>query len=112
MALNPDKITYLDFKMQSGTEVSAEVTVVDDRVTFSKDKTSSKVSKRSAKSSAMENFYFDEEAEESSSASRNDEVVMIDGYESSTNITSIEYKIDIPYSIPSDGKDYMSKSKK
>lgn len=113
VALNPDKITYLDFKMQSGTEVVAEVNAVEDRVTFSKDQTSSKVSKkrRSAKSFAMENFYFDEEAEESSSDTRNDEVVMIDGYESSTNITSIEYKIDIPYSIPSDGKDYSVKIK-
>lgn len=44
--------------------------------------------------------------------SRSDEVVYFtDGYESSTNITSLEYKIDIPYSIPSDGKDYNVKIK-
>jgi uncharacterized protein (TIGR02231 family) len=30
---------------------------------------------------------------------------------SNTNITSLEYKIDIPYSIPSDGKDYNVKIK-
>jgi uncharacterized protein (TIGR02231 family) len=43
---------------------------------------------------------------------RSDEVVyFIDGYEPKTNITSLEYKIDIPYSIPSDGKDYSVKIK-
>jgi len=34
------------------------------------------------------------------------EVIFIGGYESNTNITSLEYKIDVPYSIPSDGNEY------
>lgn len=44
--------------------------------------------------------------------SRSDqEAYFVDGYEAKANITSLEYKIDIPYSVPSDGKDYTVKIK-
>ena len=38
-------------------------------------------------------------------------VEIISGFESSMNVTSLEYKIDIPYSIPSSGKNYTVKIK-
>lgn len=39
------------------------------------------------------------------------EGIVMEGYSSNTNVTSLQYKIDIPYSIPSDGKDYTVKIK-
>lgn len=39
------------------------------------------------------------------------EAYFIEGYEATENITSLEYEIDIPYTIPSDGKDYTVKIK-
>lgn len=38
-------------------------------------------------------------------------VELISGIESSMNVTSLEYKIDIPYSIPTSGKNYTVKIK-
>ena len=58
-----------------------------------------------------EYYYVDGIKVRGSSSLPKSQVVIIDGYATETNITSLEYKIDIPYSISSDGEDYTVKIK-
>lgn len=112
VVLNADKITFLNFDIQASAISLDEVQVVDYKVPLiSKDKIFSGVTVTSEEIQRMP-------ARSASSVgstvrgTRSEEVVyFVDGYEPSTNITSLEYKIDIPYSIPSDGKDYVVKIK-
>ena len=138
VVLNADKITFQDFKIQPSTMLLQEVQIVEYKVPLiDKDNivsggtiTSEEINKmpgRSANSIAStvggvysmdgntgsirgsrseESIYYVDGIKV-----RNDEDFTIDGYETNTNITSLEYRIDIPYSIPSDGKDYIVKIK-
>ena len=126
--LNTDKITFQDFKIQPSAVLLQEVQVVNYKVPLiDKDKTYSggtvtaeeisKMPGRSANSVAStvggvrgsrsdNDVYFVDGVK-----ILDNEDIFIDGYNANTNITSLEYKIDIPYSIPSDGNDYNVKIK-
>lgn len=112
VVLNADKITFQDFKIQPSTMLLQEVQIVEYKVPLIGDDeafsggtvTSEEISKMSGRSA-------NSTATTVRGARSADVVYFIDGYESNTNITSLEYKIDIPYSIPSDGKDYIVKIK-
>jgi hypothetical protein len=115
LILNAGKITFQDFEIQPSTQSLEEIQVVEYKVPLiDKDNTISggtvtaedisKMPRRSANSLASNVGGV--------RGSRSDEVIyFVDGYETNTNITSLEYKINIPYSIPSDGKDYIVKIK-
>jgi len=112
IVLNADKITFQDFKIQPSTMLLQEVQIVEYKVPLiDKDETFSGGTITSEEISKMPGRSANSLASNVRGA-RSDEVVyFVDGYESNTNITSLEYKIDIPYSIPSDGKDYNVKIK-
>jgi len=113
--LNADKITFLDFKIQPSALLLQEIQIVSYKVPLiDKDKTVSGGSVTAEQISKMPNRSANSFSSSTGGirGARSDEVVyFIDGYEPKTNITSLEYKIDIPYSIPSDGKDYGVKIK-
>ncbi len=114
--VSSDKITFEDFEIIQSRVSLEEVVVMDYKVPLvSKDKTTtgatltaneiSTMSSRSASAVAttVGGVY---SVSDNRSAS-----YQVDGYETETNITSFEYKIDIPYTIPSDGNDYSVKIK-
>lgn len=128
VVLNADKITFQDFKIKPSAALLQEVQIVDYMVPLiDKDEsfsgrtiTAEEISKMPGRSvNSFTSTYGDDRG------SRNDNVVLgdelgsksdnvvyfVDGYESNTNITSLEYKINIPYTIPSDGNDYNVKIK-
>lgn len=115
VVLNADKITFQDFKIQSSTLLLEEVQIVEYKVPLiDKDQTISGGTVTSEEISKMPGRSSNSIASTVGGVrgSRSDDVVyFVDGYEPKTNITSLEYRIDIPYSIPSDGNDYNVKIK-
>jgi hypothetical protein len=114
VVLNANKNTTLDFKLYTNNTMMAEVEVVSyDKPLINKNDMFSGVTITSEDLSRRPNRSVNSVASTvEGRGSRSDDVVyFVDGYESNTNITSLEYKIDIPYSIPSDGKDYSVKIK-
>lgn len=134
VALNADKITFLDFKIQPTSISLEEFNVIEYNVPLiSKDNTTSggtitseEISRMpgrsgSAIASTVGGVYSNNQIRGSRGVGsyyyidgikmREDKGFAVDGYESNTNITVLEYKIDIPYSIPSEGKDYSVKIK-
>ena len=110
VVLNANKITFIDFKVQSSNMLLQSVEIVNYKVPLIAEKEffsgGTVSSEEIAKMRPVGGVFFSEDGEMGSN-----EPFVVDGYEASTNITSIEYKIDIPYSIPSDGKDYSVKIK-
>ncbi|RLD90154.1 MAG: hypothetical protein DRJ09_05095 [Bacteroidetes bacterium] len=123
VVLNANKITFQDFKMKESNELLEEVQIVEYNVPLvKKDKTSSgttvtaneilKMPRRSERSVAstvggtrgsrgeVSDFY------PSEINTINSNVI-----DKEYNITSLEYKIKIPYTIPSDGNDYYVRIK-
>jgi hypothetical protein len=114
VVLNANKNTTLDFKLYTNNTMMAEVEIVSyDKPLINKNDMFSGVTITSEDLSRRPNRSVNSVASTvEGRGSRSDDVVyFVDGYESNTNITSLEYKIDIPYSIPSDGKDYSVKIK-
>lgn len=115
IVLNADKITFQDFKIQQSSLHLDEVQMVEFKVPLiDKDETISGSTVTSEEISRMSGRSSNSIAMQVSGVrgSRNEgNFYSVDGYETTTNITNIEYKIDIPYSIPSDGKDYNVKIK-
>ena len=146
VVLNANKITFIDFKVQSSNMLLQSVEIVNYKVPLIAEKeffsggtvSSEEIAKmpgRSAESAVTVGGVFSEDREMGSirggrsgaeinyvdgvkvrgsdgvKVRGSNEPFVVDGYEASTNITSIEYKIDVPYSIPSDGKDYSVKIK-
>lgn len=115
VVLNTDRITFQDFKMRPSNLLLEEVQIVEYKIPLiDKDNSSSGGTVTADAISRMPGRSANHNATNVAGVrgARNDEVVYyIDGYESNTNITSLEYKIDIPYSILSDGKDYTVKIK-
>ncbi|MDY0216807.1 MAG: mucoidy inhibitor MuiA family protein [Bacteroidales bacterium] len=113
--LNSDQVTYQDFKIQSNALLLQEIQIVEYNMPLidrdqrnSRNKVESKdIARMQARSSNTKAYTLSGV----DGLMAKDEVSFIGGYESNTNITSMEYKIDIPYSIPSDGKDYNVKIK-
>jgi hypothetical protein len=113
--LNADRITFQDFKIQPNNLLLQDIQVVEyktplinkDKAVISGTVTAEEVSKMTGPS--------DNSAASGTGGIRGSRsggvVYYADGYEPKTNITSLEYSIDIPYSIPSDGKDYSVKIK-
>ena len=105
--LNANKITFIDFKVQSSNMLLQSVEIVNYKVPLIAEKEFSGGTVSSEEIAKMRPVGgFSEDGEMGSN-----DTFVVDGYKASTNITSIEYKIDIPYSIPSDGKDYSVKIK-
>lgn len=115
VVLNADKITFQDFKIRPSTAMLEEVQIVEYNVPLiDKDETYSGGTITAEEISKMPGRSSNSVASSVGGVrgSRSDNVVyFVDGYEPNTNITSLEYKIDIPYSIPSDGNDYNVKIK-
>jgi len=112
--VNAGKITFQDFKMQAAALSLDEVQIVDYKVPLiNKDE-----SRRVSSVTAGEIAKMPERKANSKAStvggirgSRAEEIVFVDGYEPNQTISGLEYKIDVPYSIPSDGKDYNVKIK-
>lgn len=106
VVLRANIINFQDFNIQSNSMSLQSVEVVDYKLPLIEKDGGTVASEEIAKMRPVGGVFFSEDGEMGS-----DEPFVVDGYEASTNITSIEYKIDIPYSIPSDGKDYSVKIK-
>ena len=118
VVLDANKITIQDFKLSESAELLQEMMVHSYKVPLiDKDGGASggtvtredlnKMPSRSAASSRVVSSRVG-----GVRGSRSEGVIyFVDGYKAEANITSIEYNIDIPYSIPSDGKDYNIKIK-
>jgi hypothetical protein len=112
--VNAGKITFQDFKMQAAALSLDEVQIAEYKVPLI-----NKVKPRRVGSVTAEEIAKLPERKANSRAStvagirgsRADEIVFVDGYEPNSTITGLEYKIDVPYTIPSDGKDYNVKIK-
>ncbi len=115
IVLNAGKITFQDFNIKQKAMVAGSVQVVEYKSPMiDMSNTSSGITITSENITRMPARSDNNYAAKVGSVKelKSDEVVtFIDGYKSNTNITSLEYKIDIPYSIPSDGKDYSVKIK-
>ncbi len=123
--VNLGAITFQDIEMQPSDIALSEVEVVEYKVPLiQKDKTFAgetvdeaeialMPSRRANSKAATVGGIMGTRSNESYSYIDGVQVVgtRTESYESSTNITSLEYKIDIPYSIPSDGNDYSVKIK-
>lgn len=112
--LEPDRITFQDIKLSQSATLLEHVEIVEykvpllqkDRMTSGTIVTSDEIAKMPGRSSG--NIA---ERVGGIRGSYSQEVVLVDGYEASENMAGIEYKIDQPYSIPSDGNDYTVKIK-
>lgn len=113
--LNSDQVTYQDFKIQSNALLLQEIQIVEyNTPLIDRDQRNSRNKVESKDIARMQARSSNTKASTKGGVGglmAKDEVSFIGGYESNTNITSMEYKIDIPYSIPSDGKDYNVKIK-
>ncbi len=127
-----DNVVVLDFRLEEG-ELLSEVEVVQYKIPLiDKDggasggvitrEEISRMPSRSARAVASNvrgvrgnrdnsYYYIDGIKVRGNTSLPANKVVLIDGYATETNITSLEYKIDIPYSISSDGEDYTVKIK-
>lgn len=96
--LNANRTTTQDFELVPGAEMLEEVAVMEyKKGLFSKSEEIAEMPGRKS---------YDYEVDEEDKV-----LYFVDGYESESNITSLEYKIDVPYTIPADGKDYLVKIK-
>jgi hypothetical protein len=140
VSLLPNAITFLDIKLEASTQQLESFEVVDYKVPLiSKDNTASGATVTSEDISRMPDrsssdnastvgvFYSQGYVSDQSrirGAREDAKIMYIDGakvpdvetsnYISNslkTNVTNLEYVIEIPYSIPSDGKDYSIKMK-
>ncbi len=115
VCMKADEITFQDLKLKSTKIELAEIEVVEYKVPLiQKDQTTTGVT-FNREDLGRPTRYGGSLASSvggiKRSRNKEEDVHIISGYESSTNITSLEYKIDIPYSIPSDGNDYSVKIK-
>jgi len=112
--VNAGKITFQDFKMQAAALSLDEVQIAEYKVPLI-----NKVEPRRVGSVTAEEIAKIPERKANSRAStvagrwgsRAEEIVFVEGYEPNQTISGLEYKIDVPYTIPSDGKDYNVKIK-
>ncbi len=124
VVLKPNKITFQDFRLYSSVNDLEEVVVKEYKAPLiNKDQPSGiaiqedigKMPGRSAESVAATVGGVRGARSESSvffvDGVKVSESINVEGYEATTNITSLEYIIDIPYSIPSNGNDYTVKIK-
>lgn len=110
VVLRAEQVTFQNFKLESTIEELSEVQVVNYSMPLvDKDKAGSGSTMTSEAILKEPRLY--SVNKDSKSTNQSNKVIYYDGYESNTNITSLEYKIDIPYSISSDGKDNSVKIK-
>ena len=91
-------VVFKDFPLQPSSETLDEVMIID-HSTPSANKTSTMPKRSSRRSSASK-------VNGVRSSRNNSKVFYFNGYKTETTPTSIEYNIDTPYTIPSDGNDY------
>ncbi len=126
--INNDKIRYLNIKLKSST-MEMEAVVVNyyqeplidiDQTSTGGTMTAKEISKmpgRSAESVAVtvggvySNRYNRYDNQQYTAPKKSYKPILISGNDAGDNITSLEYKIAIPYTIPSNGQEYIVKIK-
>ena len=98
VAVAANTVVFKNFPLQPSYETLDEVIIID-HSTPSANKTSTMRKRSSRRSSASK-------VNGVRSSRSNSKVYYFNGYKTETTPTSIEYNIDTPYTIPSDGNDY------
>lgn len=100
----PDgQIVYQDFKLSPSAELLDEVIIKEYSVPLiKKDETSSGVTFSMNEKTRDYDSY-------SHTSSKKIERIYVDGIKAVSNISNLEYQIETPYTIPSDGEDYQVK---
>lgn len=98
VAVAANTVVFKNFPLQPSYETLDEVMIID-HSTPSTNKTSTMRKRSSRRSSASK-------VNGVRSSRSNSKVYYFNGYKTETTPTSIEYNIDTPYTIPSDGNDY------
>ena len=98
VAVAANTVVFKDFPLQPSYETLDEVMIID-HSTPSANKTSTIPKRSSRRSSASK-------VNGVRGSRNNSKVYYFNGYKTETTPTSIEYNIDTPYTIPSDGNDY------
>ncbi len=113
VSLKENQITFLDLEMESSAEMLESVNVVSYKVPLiDKDNVSSGTTITSDEIRYMPNRSSRAIATTVGGVSKKQSnIYLIDGKEANKSIVGLEYNIEIPYSIPSDGNDYTVKIK-
>ena len=127
VAINSDKIRFLDIKLSSSSTQLEAFVVQNYKVPLiDKDQTStggtmyskeiSRMPGRSATAVSVggvwsDNRYNRYDNQQYSAPKKSYKTILISGNDAGDNITSLEYKIAIPYTIPSNGQEYIVKIK-
>lgn len=103
VSVKSDKINFIDFKMKSSVEMLEEIEIVDYRAPRVKKQKRLQNTVRGARSSGQD-LYVD-------GVKMSPEVEVYEGFNTTSNVISLEYNIDVPYTIPSDGLNYKVRIK-